>query len=40
MHYETHSEFCMAKCFDMSFIYVRTGIAALTDFTYENQIKS
>ena len=36
MHYESHTEFCMAKCYDMSFIYVRTGIAELTAFTYDN----
>ena len=39
-HYETHTEFCMAKCFDMSYIYVRTGIAELADFTFTNNIKS
>ena len=40
MHYETHSEFCMAKCFDIGYIYLRTGIAELTAFTYEHNIKS
>ena len=40
MHFETHSEFCMAKCYDLSYIYVRTGIAELTAFTFENSIKS
>ena len=40
MHFEAHSEFCMAKCYDMSYIYMRTGIAELTAFTYEHNIKS
>ena len=40
MHYESHTEFCMAKCYDLSYIYVRTGIAELTEFVVENQIKT
>ena len=40
LHYESHTEFCMAKCYDTAYIYIRTGIAELTDFTYDNNIKS
>ena len=40
LHYESHTEFCMGKCYDLSYIYIRTGIAEITAFTYENNINS
>ena len=40
LHYETHTEFCMVKCYDLSFHYMRHGIAAFVEFAQENNIKS
>ena len=28
-HYDTESEMCMAKCFDLAFIYTRIGLTEL-----------
>ena len=38
--YEAESEMCMAKCYDLGYIYTRIGIAELNAFIYENKIDS
>ena len=38
--FEAESEMCMAKCFDVGYIYMRIGIAELNSFSYENRIES
>ena len=40
MHYEQHTEFCMTKCYDIGYIYTRLGLAELTSFTFENNIRT
>ena len=36
--YEAESEMCMAKCFDLAYIYTRIGLAEINAFAYENRI--
>ena len=38
--FEAESEMCMAKCFDLGYIYMRIGIAEINAFAYENRIES
>lgn len=38
--YESESELCMTKCYDLGYIYARVGLAELNQFAFENNIKS
>lgn len=37
--YESESQLCNAKCYDLGYIYLRIGLAELNSFAYDNNIK-
>ena len=37
--YQTDNEYCMAKCFDLAYIYTKVGCAEINLFSYENQLQ-
>ena len=37
-NYASDTEFCLAKCFDTAYIYMRVGLNEINQFAYENNI--